>query len=364
MRVAVEPIIEFEAVRDGLVSLSVLSMTGESLAMCASPEATLGQVKDRLAERTGTATSDFRLLPMGSTSQDLAATIGSLASDNVLTICMVRYLSFLKLEEQSKKAWMELAEVLQGESTSDADALQQLNDFLDDYPALINWQFGTSSFKPLLGYAVLTEKKDLEHRQQCIESLLRRGARVHIRHEKGFLLDLAKEHGSPYVDLLEAKKEEFKAYEKEAIEAWRDVSSKLCDETREHVYDEAEMARRVEEFCQKYPEMVNFMNNHACKVRTDEPLGYFRYAPLIAFGGAQMSARRRRGFGEKEEDKETRTASVRVLLKHGARMDVQHGGKTVLKWMEDEKSLALPWMQELLLEPAPDCVPFEFSRAR
>lgn len=238
----------------------------------------------------------------------------------------------------------------------DEDALTHLQTFLDMYPALINWQAccpPSKIFKPLLGFAIdQSIHADLK-REQCVSELLKRGARVHIRHSEGFLIELNKE--STFVDHLKEKAEEFNAYEEEAIAAWRNVSSKLVDETSEHVYDEAEMARIVSDFCTKYPEMVNFQNNHVFG-GDDAPRGYFGYAPLISFAGAQTHFR---GKG-----KTVRQSSVEVLLRHGARVDTQHGGKTALEWMRGEGSLLLDWLASRLNSPQLDQAAFDFDAAR
>merc|ERR1712062_853720 len=150
--------------------------------------------------------------------------------------------------------------------------------------------------------------------QQCVDELLGRGARVHIRHAHGFLLEHAADSGSAFCEQLQGKMREFRDYETEAIRAWRDVSSKLCGETCEPVTDEDEMTRIVKVFCEKYPAMVNFQNNHACNRTTDEPYGYFGYAPLLAFSGGR-ACRVRRGASDDMET--TRFGSFQELLRHG-----------------------------------------------
>merc|ERR1712187_109352 len=102
-------------------------------------------------------------------------------------------------------------------------------------------------------------------------------------------------------------------HEQDALAAWRNVSSKLCGETHEPVNDEAVMTGIVDDFCNKYPEMVNFQNNHAVNHSNDAPYGYFGYSPLITFAGAQ-ACRRRRGRGD--DDMETRKGSLQSLLRH------------------------------------------------
>merc|ERR1712039_913010 len=95
------------------------------------------------------------------------------------------------------------------------------------------------------------------------------------------------------------------------------------------------MSLIVRRFCEAHPEMVNFQNNHAAD-KDDHPYGYFGYAPLISFAGAQK-CRQRRGGGK--EDATVRHGSVQELFRHGARLDMLHGGRTSLQWMESEGSL-------------------------
>merc|ERR1712232_35242 len=114
----------------------------------------------------------------------------------------------------------------------------------------------------------------------------------------------------------------------------------------------------VREFCTKHPEMVNFQSNHACDTETDEPYGYFGYSPLMTFAGGQ-AYRRKRGL---PSDAEARKGSVEVLLQHGARIDMHHGGHTSLEWMLSEGSRLIHWLQVQLETPMVDQAPFHFSR--
>jgi len=193
-----------------------------------------------------------------------------------------------------------------------------------------------------------------------VDELLRRGGRVHIRHQDGFLVEAAKKSGSAFADYLQTKQKEFAAYERRAVNAWRDVSSKLCGETSQQVHDENEMTCIVLEFCKKYPEMVNFQSNHAV-VADEEPYGYFGYAPLVAFAGAgASSSRRRRGRGDADGD--VRKGSAQELMRHGARVDMFHGGKKSLEWLGIEGSLLVDWFNKQLKAPVPNQETFTFSR--
>merc|ERR1712228_671954 len=109
---------------------------------------------------------------------------------------------------------------------------------------------------------------------------------VRIRHKQGYLVDYVRESGSAFSEYLSQKMDEFKDYEKSAIAAWREGSSKLCGECEGSAPDDTEMLRIVVDFCQQFPEMVNFQNNHAVRSADDVPMGYFEYAPLISFAGA------------------------------------------------------------------------------
>jgi len=256
--------------------------------------------------------------------------------------------------------WRDVAEKLQNQSIDDEAMLVHLVTFLDKYPALINFQTSITAeerdFKPLLWFAV-QGRDTAEMRLQCVYELLKRGARPRIRHRQGFLIDHANSQG--FHSLLKEMEQECKIYDKASLKAWRDVSSKLCGETSHPVSNEEEMTRIVEEFCAKYPEMVNYQGNHAVSEATDEPYGYFGYAPLISFAGAQACRRRR---GRAADDSETRKGSVEALLKHGARVDTIHGGRTALDWMKAEGSQLTDWLQEQFQAPVPTFEPFAFER--
>eukprot|EP00929_Paragymnodinium_shiwhaense_P001847 TRINITY_DN10205_c0_g1_i3.p2 TRINITY_DN10205_c0_g1~~TRINITY_DN10205_c0_g1_i3.p2 ORF type:complete len:172 (+),score=30.34 TRINITY_DN10205_c0_g1_i3:699-1214(+) len=166
--------------------------------------------------------------------------------------------------------------------------------------------------------------------------------------------------GSGFSEYLSRKEEELRDYETKAINAWRSVSSKLCGETQEKVSDEGEMTQIVKDFCEQYPAMVNFQNNHAVRNGTDDqPRGYFGYAPLLAFAGGNACRVRRGGDADSET---TRLGSFQELLRHGARVDVEHGGKNVLQWMQAEGSALVDWLKDQFQRPMPEHVPFEFSR--
>jgi len=89
------------------------------------------------------------------------------------------------------------------------------------------------------------------------------------------------------------------------------------------------------------------------------PYGYFEYAPLITFAGAQAC---RRGRGGDAEDRDVRRGSVQELLRHGARIDMEHGSKVALDWMRHEGSSFLPWLEAQLLDAVPEQAEFVFSR--
>jgi hypothetical protein len=292
-----------------------------------------------------------------------AVTLGALAEADgkAVSLYMVKHRSLVRHELEGKAAWVDVALALQDQELEDDAVLAKLVAFLDSYPRLINWQWkagpSDSSFKPLLLCAVENAKTTTQ-RCKCVDELLRRGARVHIRHAHGFLIEQAQASGSAFAELLAAKRDEFAAYEREAIAAWREVSSKLCGETHLQENDEDQMTSIVRNFCAKYPEMVNFQSNHAFH-GDDVPYGYFGYAPLIAFAGAQACRRRR---GGDLEDPNVRRGSVQELLHHGARIDMDHGGKRTLVWMSHEGSLLVPWCEAQLLGAVPEQAEFEFSR--
>jgi len=279
-----------------------------------------------------------------------------------LSISLVRsILSLERFEEKSLQEWRDMASMLQNQSIDDETALLHLQVFLNMYPGLVNWQstlqpYSTELFRPLLSFAV--DSTPLELRRQCVDELLHRGARISIRHRHGFLLDRAKRSNSGFIEYLKQKEKACKKHETHALAAWRVVSSKLCGETSQPVQDEAEMSGILNEFCKHYPEMVNFQNNHAVDGTTDEPYGYFDYSPLMTFAGAQACRRRR---GNRADAADTRKSSVVALLKHGARVDVHHGGKTSLEWMKAEGSLLIEWLEEQLAGPIPQHEPFNFK---
>lgn len=363
-----EPAIEFNACDSAPGhKVSIASIVGELAAAKVGPDVTIIQLKLAVAEKLGMDESDFRLIPFGMDSPpDGSVLVSSCPVEgDVTTMALARHRTLEKYEVMAGKAWQDLAATLQNQEIDDATALGSLSHFLDTYPFMINLQikYGDSTlFKPLLSFAV-EGVQDISMRQKCVDELLSRGARVHIRHAHGFLIDEAEQTGSAFVSHLKSKKEEFAKYEAEAIAAWRNVSSKLCGETSSPVSDEDEMTKIVTDFCEQYPAMVNFQNNHACNEQNDQPRGYFGYAPLLAFAGGRACRRRRSAPGSEEEDSEvTRLASFQVLLRHGARVDIDHGGKNVLEWMRSEQSGLVKWIESQFREPMPEHAPFEFTK--
>jgi len=358
-----EPEIEFtDKAPEGKVQVTIRSLAGGSIDVAAPGSTSLGVLKAELASKVDDLNVGEFLLVAGTRGPPTDdTTVGELASleGEPLSLCVAKFTSLRTREARAKADWHELAAALRDQSIGDDDVLSRLCVFLDEHPALVNVQFACDgAFKPLLGHAV-EATPSLGSRQRCVDELLRRGARVRIRHDAGFLVDQARASKSAFVDFLSAKDEEFASYEAEALQAWRNTSSKLCGETSDRVEDEEEMTRIVRAFCEKHPEMVNFQNNHAVGAR-DHPYGYFGYAPLITFAGGQHCRRRR---GGPEEDAKVRLGSVQTLLEHGARVDMQHGGKTTLEWCESEGSLLLPWFEAQLLQPTPEQACFNFSRS-
>lgn len=367
---AIEGAIEFDAIEfDACASASghqvlIMFMSGESLAAKVGPDVTIDQLKLAVATKLDTQECDFNLIPLGQNSlPDGTVPVSSFVGEDEVTIMtLARHTTLEKYEARAGHAWQELVATLQNQDVGGASALASLQGFLESYPSLINLQakYGDSKqFKPLLSFAV-DGVKDTSLRQQCVDELLCRGARVHIRHSEGFLLEEAAKSGSAFVEHLEKKQDEFQEYEAEAIAAWRNVSSKLCGETQTPVEDEDEMTKIVTEFCQQYPAMVNFQNNHACNRSTDAPCGYFGYAPLLAFAGGR-ACRARRSSNDGSETS-TRFAAFQVLLGYGARVDIQHGGKDVLEWMRSEGSTLVAWLESQFKLPMPEHVPFEFTK--
>jgi hypothetical protein len=347
--------------------VSMLCISGEVIDAVVRADGTILGLKQAVGSRLQLSLFDFHLcvisddapakdsmLVSSCTADDFHSSKEASTGRRVTMSLVKSILTLQRFEEKSEDEWREIASQLQCESVDDETMLACLRIFLDKYPALINWQWSLSdvpdndpnSFRSLLGFAV--EKcSSCQLRQRSVDELLERGARVHIRHHHGFLIDLAKASGSAFVDYLEQKAKEFRLHEKASLVAWRDVSSKLCGETRRVVSDEDSMAQIVSDFCIKYPEMVNFQNNHAVDERTDEPYGYFGYAPLLPFAGVSG---------------DTRKISVDVLLQHGARIDMQHGGATSMEWLRRERSELRERLQEVLAMPAPPQASFKFNR--
>jgi hypothetical protein len=360
--------ISFEVAEDvgASVQVSIMSLSGENMRVNVQDNVTLDSLKRAIVLKLGlTVYEDFHLAVIGSeTLPDDSALVSHLPVSHDAMVCMsiVKVpITLRRYEEKSFEEWREVASQLESRDIDDDSMLICLRAFLDKYPALINWQplcEGTTHYWPLLYYAV--QSFDITSlRQQCVDELLKRGARVHIRHDAGFLLEHARQKGSAFVEYLSGKAQEFKAYEEKAILEWRAVSSKLCGETSAQVQDEEEMTRIVMQFCTGYPEMVNFQNNHACNASTDQPYGYFAYAPLMSFAGAQACRRRSGSSGETEN---VRRGAVQELLKHGARVHTHHGNKTSLDWMKAEGSLLTDWLETQLCSPMPPQMPFKFER--
>lgn len=352
--------------------VSIASLSGEVFQAIVQDDATMISLKQAVAAKLQFSIFDFQLIVIGCETVPCdSALVGALpvgetevsGARAMLSMCIVKTPTTLEsYEAKGLEEWIAVTNKLQNKTIDDHTMLSHLSAFLDKFPALINWQSGQGnsrgSFKALLSFAVDSFERT-EMRQQCVDELIQRGARIHIRHSQGFLIEQAQESGSAFVSFLEQKSKDFKSYEKEAVVAWRQVSSKLCGETSQPVNDEDEMTRIVGEFCTKYPEMVNFQNNHAVDSSTDVPRGYFAYAPLITFAGGQHCRRRRGGAAEGEH---TRKGAVQELLRHGARVDTEHGGRTSMDWMMQEGSLLVDWFNTQLSDPMPALAPFNFDR--
>lgn len=362
----------------GGTNVTLLSPSGENLQAHVQDDVTILGLKQALAVQLRlTSAHEVILCVVGDeTPTHDSVLVSSCKADDVpeapvssetavsrsVTMTIIKVpMTLERFEEKSVEEWRGLAKQLQSKTITDDAMLVYLCTFLDKYPALINWQTtleaeAAGPFKPLLSFAV-EACPSTEWRQQCVDELLKRGARIHIRHEQGFLIDMAGASGSAFVPYLKQKAQQFKVYEARALASWRAVSSQLCGETNNPVADEAAMTRNVAVFCVTHPEMVNFQNNHAVNESTDEPYGYFRYSPLISFAGAQACRRRRGGNGE---DENVRRGSVEVLLKHGTRVDSTHGGHTAMEWMKQEGSQMIAWLQDQLAAPIPWQEPYHF----
>eukprot|EP00930_Biecheleria_cincta_P064940 TRINITY_DN5063_c0_g1_i1.p1 TRINITY_DN5063_c0_g1~~TRINITY_DN5063_c0_g1_i1.p1 ORF type:complete len:402 (-),score=82.37 TRINITY_DN5063_c0_g1_i1:49-1224(-) len=365
-----------DAAPDAGIPIVILSFAGESLEAVVQRNVTILDLKRELAARFELTVFDFQICVVGDDAPahdsmlvnkwynlEVGSSPADVENAEPVSFCMVKVpMTLERYEENSLQDWRDIAGMLENSDLSDSEVLCHLKAFLSKHAALINWQSsciaGSPNLKPLLRYAV-ESFSNTDARQQCVDELLNWGARVHIRHEQGFLIDIAKARGSAFVGYLELKKNEFKQHEKEALQTWRNVSSKLCGECPQPVSDEEEMTRIVRDFCAKYPEMVNFQNNHAVEFMTDQPHGYFGYAPLLAFAGAHACRRRHGGYSD---DANTRKASIEELLRRGARVDVQHGGRTTLAWMKSEGSLLLDWLQEQQSSHMPSRISFDFIR--
>jgi len=356
------------------IQVSILSMSGESFGVSVPKDTSIKFLKQAVAVQCGLEASDFQLTAGGIMLNDdmlvCKVTAGDiLSSDSDATVSktvsmyMVRHTTLERFEQRSLQEWREVAAELKNHEVDDEMALIRLRTFLDNYPELVNWQHyftvDAKVAKPLLSFAV-ESVTSTKLRRQCVDELIQRGARVSIRHAKGYLVDRARDSGSAFVDYLEGKATEYMEYEKESIAAWRQVSAELCGECMERVQDEVQMTTIVKDFCTKYPELVNFQSNHAGNRSTGEPYGYFGYSPLIAFAGAQHC---RRMSGQNLGDKTVRKGAVEELLKSGARVDMQHGGRTAIEWMQAEGSHLVEWLQAQLRAPAPLRAPFVFRRA-
>eukprot|EP00440_Ansanella_granifera_P028433 gb/GFBE01030897.1/.p1 GENE.gb/GFBE01030897.1/~~gb/GFBE01030897.1/.p1 ORF type:complete len:387 (+),score=93.36 gb/GFBE01030897.1/:1-1161(+) len=351
------------------VEVAVLPLSGESFEASTLENATIFSLKEQISMQLELNPGDFQLVASGCErmlqDSELVSSLTVEREGELPSVCIIRHTTLERDEQKALAAWCDVAEGLQNTAEiKDEVMLDKLCQFLDMYPALVNWQTSCELkpsdkvCKPLLSFAV-DAAAAVEARQLCVEELLKRGARVDIRHVQSSLLERARETGSAYCAYLETMASERRAHEMEALSAWRNVSSKLCGECMTPVDDEAEMTKIVSDFCTKYPEMVNFQNNHA--VGADgAPYGYFGYATLLSFAGAHMCRRRRRRGQEPDKDS-ARQGAVFALLQHGARVDVHHAGKTSMEWMREEGSLLMEWLERQLQAPAPAREAFEFA---
>lgn len=342
------------------IRVLLLSIGGERFEVKVRHDASFAHLKQALAATYYDSVHDFCLsVPACETVPDDATLVSALPADyangtteKMVTMYVIKVTTLQRHEHQSQEAWCGLVAKLRNHEICDDDVLVHVQGFLDKYPALINlqtdWSHGPA-FQSLLGHAIMSVS-DMQLRKKCVDELIKRGARVHIRHASGFLIEDAQHSGSAFVDYLKEKIEESTVYDQDSIAAWRDVSSKLCGETTHQVQDEDEMTRIVKEFCTKYPQMVNFQNNHVTD-RLDRPQGYFGYAPLMSFAGAQACRSRR---GQASDEKNARKGSIEELLRHGARVDTSHGGKTSMKWMVKEGSKLIDWLVAQLQAPMPE----------
>lgn len=352
--------------------VSVIHLSGESSSAYIKtgadgqvPEVSVSSLQGAIAAKLGGDVSDFQLLDAdcsrvleGDTSVHTLQEAGE-EEKRVATVYIIKHKTLLRHEEEGKREWRKVAAGLQNAEIDDDAMLRCLCDFLDKFPALVNWQNSAtegSAEKPLLLFAT-ESMASRELRQHCVDELLRRGARVKIRHSRGYLLTILRScaGGCAFLEYLEEKESEYEKYEREAVKAWRDVSSKLCAETRSPAKDEAEMATVMNDFCAKFPEMVNFQSNHAVDEK-EEPYGLFGYASLMSFAGGRSTS--------KKDVAEGRRTSVMLLLAHGARVDMQHAGQTSMVWMQQRGSLIVNWLQEQLKKPLPAQQAFNFNFER
>lgn len=354
---------------DGIQVL-VLSISGENFGVSVQEDVTVLCLKQAIAAKYELEVFDFQLASGydgGVLADDvlvgtLTVADSSEEASKAVSMYMVKHITLERYEQTSLTEWREVAAELQNDEIDDDTVLVHLCAFLNKHPALINFQSTcdgpTTPFKPLLSFAV-ESATSTETRQKCVDELINNGARINIRETQGYAIDQARKSGSAFVGYLESKAEEYKAYERESISAWRDVSSKLCGECSVQVGDEAEMTRIVSEFCTTYPEMVNFQSNHSVDHGTDKPSGYFGYAPLLTFAGARACRSRR---GQVGDNPVTRKGAVEELLRYGARVDAKHGGKSAMEWMEGEGSQLVGWLQAQLRAPMPAHASFDFAR--
>eukprot|EP00928_Gymnodinium_smaydae_P042578 TRINITY_DN28644_c0_g1_i2.p1 TRINITY_DN28644_c0_g1~~TRINITY_DN28644_c0_g1_i2.p1 ORF type:complete len:409 (-),score=62.40 TRINITY_DN28644_c0_g1_i2:2-1228(-) len=342
------------------VQVTVTNLSGETFMLSVGPSVTIAQLKSALAAHL--ETDDYLSLAdvESHTTADDNSFVSSCVKGNeqdAVAFLMTRYTTLSRYEADAGRAWQEMAAMLQDQNVDDATALGRLQEFLTSYPTLVNFQSridGSRAFKPLLSFAV-EGVSDVTLREKCVDELINRGARVRIRHAHGFLVEAAESSGSAFAAYLKEKQFELRNYEAEAVSAWRDVSSKLCGETPYPAKDEDEMTTLVSQFCAAFPNMVNFQSNHALR-ENEMPFGYFGYAPLLAFAGAHACRKRRN-----VDANATRLGSMQELLRHGARLDVQHGGKTVLQWMRSERSEVVNWLESQLHLPVPEHVLVDFN---
>ena len=155
-----------------MITISVKTITGDVIQVDVTnvPPATVADVCFQLAQ-----------MQAAGSCVELQGTDGPLEDGKVIhegqELTMLIMTTLKKDEETSFAEWEEVTKALSCKDDDQADGekvLEQLRAFLDVYPDLINVQFATA---PLLSFAAEATKVS-EWRQNCIEELLRRKARV------------------------------------------------------------------------------------------------------------------------------------------------------------------------------------------